>query len=625
MAAEQIGPYRIVGTLGRGGMGVVYHGVNVDTDEPAAIKLLPEALASEEGFRHRFKGEIDTLLKLYHPNIVQLFGYGEQDGALFYAMELVLGSSLEEELRRGRRFDWRETAEIGIQVCRALRHAHDRGVIHRDIKPANLLLAKTGTVKLSDFGIARLFGNTRITVAGSVLGTADYMAPEQASAGAIGPRSDLYSLGGVLFALLAGRGPFKASSVVEMLDKHRSEPAEPVNRFADNVPEELDQIIAQLLEKDPDKRISNATLLARRLGAMLQALSLRPELFDRPQPSVNSPGPVRSSPMSGEEPLPETVIARESAAGLLVSGGVSGTFDPRQLTRLSANAAGHRPALADDLPETEIGSGSHSPARPDRASQQQATTTRTELPKQSRFVSIGEEDLDPVEAEDRPHALISWQTWILVAALAVVGAVVWYLLRPFTAEALYAKILRLTPEQGSDSWDPAEPYIEEFLRRFPADVHAELVRGYRSRIQLAKLERKLEHPKKTLLPIEQEYIEAKHYAWLSPDRGLAKFQALVNLNRDQAGNPLIGCCVELARRQIEHLRKQVETANAQSLKQIQERLVAADKIRKKDPVAARAIWQAIVEFYGDRAWAHDAVERAQKALATKDSTEAKAN
>ena len=243
-------------------------------------------------------------------------------------MELVLGSSLEEELRRGRRFDWRETAEIGIQVCRALRHAHDRGVIHRDIKPANLLLAKTGTVKLSDFGIARLFGNTRITVAGSVLGTADYMAPEQASAGAIGPRSDLYSLGGVLFALLAGRGPFKASSVVEMLDKHRSEPAEPVNRFADNVPEELDSNHCPTAGEGPGR--ANQQCPRCWLGdwvpcssALAAARTVRSAATER-----ELAWPRSSSPMSGEEPLPETVIARESAAGLLVSGGVSGTSIP---------------------------------------------------------------------------------------------------------------------------------------------------------------------------------------------------------------------------------------------------------------------------------------------------------
>lgn len=249
MKPEQLGPYRIVRTLGRGGMGAVYEGIHVDTDEPAAIKILSGALAQEPDFRQRFEAEIETLKKLYHPNIVQLFGFGEQDEYLFYAMELVDGSSLEEELRQGRVFDWREVARIGIETCRALRHAHDRGVTHRDIKPANLLVSADGRVKLSDFGIARLFGNTRLTAAGNVLGTAEYMAPEQAEGRPVGPRTDLYSLGAVLYCLAARRPPFRAGSLPEMLQKHRTAQPDPVRRHAPDTPAELDRIILQLLRR----------------------------------------------------------------------------------------------------------------------------------------------------------------------------------------------------------------------------------------------------------------------------------------------------------------------------------------------------------------------------------------
>src|SRR5262249_28584108 len=145
------------------GMGAVYEGVDTETGEPAAIKVLSPVLAAEEGFRVRFESEIESLKKLRHPNIVQLFGYGEQAGTLFYAMELVRGASLEDELRSGRRFEWREVTAMAVKLCKALKHAHDHGVIHRDLKPANLLLAPDGEIKLSDFGIARLFGNTRLT------------------------------------------------------------------------------------------------------------------------------------------------------------------------------------------------------------------------------------------------------------------------------------------------------------------------------------------------------------------------------------------------------------------------------------------------------------------------------
>ena len=230
MEIERLGPYQIVGMLGRGGMGAVYKAVHRETGEPAAVKLLSADLAQEEGFRSRFEAEIETLRKLHHPNIVRLFGFGEQEGQLFYAMELVDGNSLEEELRRGRRFDWREVTRIGIETCRALRHAHDRGVIHRDIKPGNLLLAADGRVKLSDFGIARLFGYSRLTSAGNVLGTAEYMAPEQAAGQPVDARADLYSLGALMYALLARRPVFRGKSLPEMLHKQRYEQPEPIRK-----------------------------------------------------------------------------------------------------------------------------------------------------------------------------------------------------------------------------------------------------------------------------------------------------------------------------------------------------------------------------------------------------------
>ncbi len=280
MQIERLGPYQIVGKLGRGGMGTVYAGVNLETGEPAAVKLLSAALAQEEGFRDRFEAEIETLRKLNHPNIVKLFGFGEQESHLFYAMELIDGNSLEEELGRGRRFDWREVVRMVIEICRALRHAHDRGVIHRDIKPGNLLLAANGQIKLSDFGIARLFGNTRLTSAGSVLGTAEYMAPEQAAGKTVDHRADLYSLGAVMYVLLAQRPVFRGKSLGEVLYKQQFETPEPLRQYNDDIPEELQRIILQLLEKDPDRRISNAAILGRCLEAMQHAMSTPSDTVD---------------------------------------------------------------------------------------------------------------------------------------------------------------------------------------------------------------------------------------------------------------------------------------------------------------------------------------------------------
>ena len=191
-------------------------------------------------------------------------------------MELVDGNSLEEELRRGRRFDCAEVVRIGIETCRALRHAHDRGIIHRDIKPGNLLLTSDGRVKLSDFGIARLFGYSKLTSAGNVLGTAEYMAPEQADGRPVDIRADLYSLGALMYALLARRPVFRGKSLPEVLHKQRFEAPEPLRKFAPDTPPEFERIIEQLLAKEPDQRIPNANVSGAAAGGVFANAGRRP-------------------------------------------------------------------------------------------------------------------------------------------------------------------------------------------------------------------------------------------------------------------------------------------------------------------------------------------------------------
>ena len=271
---QRLGPYLVQQPLGSGGMGTVFLGIDETTGERAAVKVLSPALGADANFRERFGTEIETLKKLTHPNIVQLLGFGEQDGQLFYAMEMVDGLSLQQELQAGRRFEWREVARIGVQICQALKHAHDRGVIHRDLKPANLLHTPDDQIKLADFGIAKLYGMSQLTVAGGVIGTADYMSPEQGDGRGVTARSDLYSLGSVLFTLLAGRPPFASRTAAEVIHKLHYEEAIPVRRLAPDTPEEFELIIAQLLEKDPAKRVATALAVANRLKAMEYGLSL---------------------------------------------------------------------------------------------------------------------------------------------------------------------------------------------------------------------------------------------------------------------------------------------------------------------------------------------------------------
>src|SRR5688572_29308160 len=339
MQLEQLGPYRIGRKIGRGGMGTVYEAVTIDNGEPVAIKVLSAAMALDEGFRDRFEGEIETLRTLRHPNIVRLFGHGEQHGLLFYSMELIRGTSLEEELQGGRRFDWREVTRIGVQMSRALKHAHDSGVIHRDIKPANLLITKEGEVKLSDFGIAKLFGATGLTADGGVLGTAEYMSPEQAEGRTATHRSDLYSLGGVMYSLVAGRPPFRAKNIPEMLQLQRFAQPDPLRRYSQDVPDELASIVAQLLEKDPEKRIPSAMILARRLEAMEHGLTARQEAQD-----AGDVGHTVADPDSGR-----VKISAKSASD-------SSSDDPLGVTKPDTGPPGSRPVSpgdSDGLGETQ--------------------------------------------------------------------------------------------------------------------------------------------------------------------------------------------------------------------------------------------------------------------------------
>ncbi|MFO0455345.1 MAG: serine/threonine protein kinase [Planctomycetota bacterium] len=185
-----MGPYEILGVLGRGGMGTVYRAKHFETGELVALKALSHNYTEDEHFRQRFESEINALLKLDHPNIVRLIGYGQDEGALYFAMELVEGKSLFHLQREFRTFDWRDVLVIAKDVAAGLRHAHDRGIIHRDLKPGNLLKAPSGAIKVTDFGIAKSFGqdnNTR----DNVVGTIDFMSPEQANANPLNDRTDL--------------------------------------------------------------------------------------------------------------------------------------------------------------------------------------------------------------------------------------------------------------------------------------------------------------------------------------------------------------------------------------------------------------------------------------------------
>ncbi|HXG11876.1 MAG TPA: protein kinase [Gemmataceae bacterium] len=241
----------------------------------AAVKVLAAELALDPGFQQRFQREIDALRQLNHPAIVRFYEAGRQEGRYYYVMEYIEGRNFEDLLREHGRLPWPEVLDLALQVSPALKHAHDRGIIHRDIKPSNLMRTPTGAVKLTDFGIAHVFASTPLTVSGVVVGTAEFLSPEQAAGKPVSKRSDLYSLGVVLYTLLTGRPPFQGNSFLELLHKHRYAQFDPPQKLVPEVPQEFAEVIGELLEKDPAKRPPDGLVLYRRLDSIRRRLEYR--------------------------------------------------------------------------------------------------------------------------------------------------------------------------------------------------------------------------------------------------------------------------------------------------------------------------------------------------------------
>lgn len=244
--------------LGTGTVGTVYQGIFNNSGTEVAIKILQPAISQDALIRKRFRREMEILGRLEHPHIIRYFGGGEHDGQLFYAMELLEGGNVRDLLERYGSFSWQEVASIGRQVSAALQYAHNYGVIHRDLKPGNLFLDTDATVKLGDFGIARDTTAADITSQGITVGTHAYMAPEQIKGAKIDGKTDLYSLGCVLFELVVGKKPFEGTNFAVLFEQHLHSRPALVTEFVPDCPPAMADIIRQLLNKDPEARPFNA-------------------------------------------------------------------------------------------------------------------------------------------------------------------------------------------------------------------------------------------------------------------------------------------------------------------------------------------------------------------------------
>ncbi len=334
MHPELIGPYRIDRKIGAGGMGNVYCGFHTDTGQVAAVKVLPASMAREEGFVHRFTREIEALRKLSNRHIVEFYENGEWEDTYYYAMEYIDGVTLTHEINRRKRLPWEEVIDLSLQIAAALKAAHDAGIVHRDLKPSNLMITSAGVVKLTDFGVAHVFATTRLTRTGGVVGTAEYMSPEQAQGKRATRQSDLYSLGAVMYAMLTGRPPFTGQSANEILQKHQFANFDKPTRFVAEIPRMLEDFVCQLLEKDPAKRMPDALVVNRRLEQIRSRIAFaakqsESETAERPAPVATAEVPEGDS--SGvRHPGPATLVRdllREEAAASLHKSPIARFFD----------------------------------------------------------------------------------------------------------------------------------------------------------------------------------------------------------------------------------------------------------------------------------------------------------
>jgi len=629
MTPDRLGPYRVESVVGHGGMGSVYAAVNEATSERVAVKMLSPGFSDQAHFRERFEAEIETLKRLTHPNIVQIVGYGIEGDQIYYAMELVEGRSLFQELRDGRRFTPQETVRLGVQICSALRHAHDRGVIHRDLKPANLMLGPQQRIKLADFGIAKMFDGAHLTAAGGVIGTADYMSPEQAAGRPISVRSDIYSLGSVLYALLAGRPPFYAKTLPEVLRGLHGEEAPPLAEKAPSAPRSLTRLIHRLLEKDPEARIGTAQAVANRLQEIAAEIAQSPSDAKEPPPAPPIPNVdpddddyfELSEENDSSTRVPESAYSRPTAP-----------IPPSPERETSDQPLAQQPTRRPPTDvQTSLRGGSQQDERetnvaPPPVAAVIATTVapdpvETEHP-QSQFTTIDE--ARQADDDESPPA-DAWRQYLVTGGLAIlliiVGVLGYIAVAPPSANTLYARITDAA-KQGPEALMAARPQVESFLERFPEDARRNEVAEYAQEITLHETEKRqalrqyFEQESVTLTAAEKEYEAALALEETDPQAAMLRYQALIDVfGEDSKAPDATRVSVQLAERHLEQLAKKIAEEQPRYLESLEQRLATADKLHPTDQAAAEKIWQGLIVLYADKPWAKSVVQQAREKLA----------
>ncbi len=298
LEGQTLGKYRVLEALGRGGMAQVYRAYHPQLDRYVAVKVLRSDLVEQDEFLGRFRREARAVSGLRHPAIVQVFDFDVQDDIYYMVMELLEGDTLRARLNqyrvKGERMPLPEILRILKDALGGLQYAHSENVIHRDIKPANIMLTKRGQAVLTDFGIAQIVGATQYTVSGALMGTLNYMAPEQGLKGACDARCDIYSLGIVFYEMLTGYTPFDADTPLAILLKHLNDPLPLPSKIDPSLPPALEQIVLKALAKEPADRFQSANEMLAAIEKTLESENLEGARRVVPPPGGISPNAVFS-------------------------------------------------------------------------------------------------------------------------------------------------------------------------------------------------------------------------------------------------------------------------------------------------------------------------------------------
>ena len=292
--------YEIQEVIGVGGMAVVYKARCHRLNRLVAIKILKDEHAQDEEFRRRFHAESQAVAMLSHPNIVSVYDVSSSEDAHYIVMELIDGITLKQYMEKKGILNWKETLHFAIQIAKALEHAHSRGIVHRDIKPHNVMVLKNGSVKVADFGIARVMSKSN-TLTREALGSVHYISPEQAKGGRVDSRSDLYSLGVVMYEMITGRPPYDGESPVAVAIQHINGGAKMPSTLNPNIPGGLEQIIMKAMAHDPAGRYTNATAMLYDMDEFRKDPTM---LFDYNTPPLDDVTRLHGAPLVPEKPLP---------------------------------------------------------------------------------------------------------------------------------------------------------------------------------------------------------------------------------------------------------------------------------------------------------------------------------